>query len=196
LQARSQTLNPLNPLNRFRSRREAERALNDILADGGRRSEFRIEEAEDGSCVIVILERDGCRVAGGGWRVAGGGDARRLKGAKRQLAGCAQATFIHFAHCLPWRCSGAFEGTVMNTKPLLIALALLGSTGMVVGCEQKTSLQKAGDDLKDAAHDTGDAMKDAAHDAKTAVLGAAHDAKDAAKDIGNDIKKDTEGKPN
>ncbi|MEP7210148.1 MAG: hypothetical protein ABI740_04865 [Alphaproteobacteria bacterium] len=58
MQARSQTLN------RIRNRREAERVLNDILADGGRSSEFRIEEAEDGSCVIVILDRDGLQVAG------------------------------------------------------------------------------------------------------------------------------------
>jgi hypothetical protein len=58
LQARSQTLN------RFRSRREAERVLKDILTDGGRSSEFRIDESADGSCVIVILDRDGGQVAG------------------------------------------------------------------------------------------------------------------------------------
>ncbi|MEP7210147.1 MAG: hypothetical protein ABI740_04860 [Alphaproteobacteria bacterium] len=60
----------------------------------------------------------------------------------------------------------------MNTKSLWIALALLGSASVMVGCEQKTPLEKAGDNLKDAAKDTGDAMKDAAHDAKDAVKDA------------------------
>jgi gas vesicle protein len=84
----------------------------------------------------------------------------------------------------------------LTTKSLWIALALLGSTALVVGCEQKTPLEKAGDDLKDAAKDTGDAMKDAAHDAKNAMQDAAHDAKDAAQDLGNEIKRDTDGNPN
>ena len=81
--------------------------------------------------------------------------------------------------------SALTKGTSMTTKSLLLALALLGASGMIVGCEPKTPLQKAGDDLKDAAHDTGDAIKD-----------AGRDAKDAAKDAGNDLKKATDGKPN
>ncbi len=58
LQSRSLTFE------RFRNRREAERVLDDILLDGGRKSEFRIDEARDGSCVIVILDRAGGQVAG------------------------------------------------------------------------------------------------------------------------------------
>lgn len=49
---------------RFRNRREAERALSEIIEDGGRRAEFRIEENADGTCVITVLERDGGPVAG------------------------------------------------------------------------------------------------------------------------------------
>lgn len=48
---------------RFRSRREAERVLSEIVEDGGRRAEYRIDEAEDGSCLITIFETDGA-VAG------------------------------------------------------------------------------------------------------------------------------------
>jgi hypothetical protein len=84
----------------------------------------------------------------------------------------------------------------MKTKSLWIALALLGSATLVVACEQKTPLEKAGDDLKDAAKDTGDAMKDAAHDAKDAAQDAAHDAQDAAKDAGDSLKRATDGNPN
>jgi len=50
-------------LTRFRSRREAERALAEIIEDGGKPSDFRIDENPDGSCVITILETDGA-VAG------------------------------------------------------------------------------------------------------------------------------------
>lgn len=49
---------------RFKTRREAESVLKDILVDGGQRSEFRIDEAPDGSCVIAILDRDGGKVTG------------------------------------------------------------------------------------------------------------------------------------
>jgi hypothetical protein len=48
---------------RYRTRREAERALVEILEDGGQLTDFRIDERPDGTCVIVVLERDG-RVAG------------------------------------------------------------------------------------------------------------------------------------
>ncbi|MBI1359188.1 MAG: hypothetical protein GC155_02770 [Alphaproteobacteria bacterium] len=51
-------------INRFRNRRDAERALDDIIADGGQPTEFRIDEAADGTCLIVILERDGGEIAG------------------------------------------------------------------------------------------------------------------------------------
>jgi hypothetical protein len=49
---------------RFKSRREAEQALREIIADGGVASEFRIEELPDGGCVIVVLDKDGESVAG------------------------------------------------------------------------------------------------------------------------------------
>ena len=48
---------------RYRTRREAEQALAEILEDGGQRNDFRIDEGPDGSCVITILETDG-QVAG------------------------------------------------------------------------------------------------------------------------------------
>ena len=41
---------------RFRNRREAEKALREIVEDGGRRAEFQIDEQPDGTCVITILE--------------------------------------------------------------------------------------------------------------------------------------------
>jgi hypothetical protein len=44
---------------RFKSRREAEKALSEIVEDGGRRPDYRIDEDADGSCVITILEDDG-----------------------------------------------------------------------------------------------------------------------------------------
>jgi hypothetical protein len=44
---------------RYKTRREAERALAEILEDGGQLADFRIDENPDGSCVILILERDG-----------------------------------------------------------------------------------------------------------------------------------------
>jgi hypothetical protein len=49
---------------RFRNRREAERALAEILEDGGQKTEFRIDEGADGTCVITVLERDGGPIAG------------------------------------------------------------------------------------------------------------------------------------
>ena len=49
---------------RFKSRREAEQALREIIADGGIASEFRIEQLTDGGFVIVVLDRDGQSVAG------------------------------------------------------------------------------------------------------------------------------------
>jgi hypothetical protein len=48
---------------RYRTRREAEQALAEIIEDGGQKADFRIDQNPDGTCVIVILERDG-RVAG------------------------------------------------------------------------------------------------------------------------------------
>jgi hypothetical protein len=49
---------------RFRTRREAERALAEIVEDGGQLTEFRIDEGADGTCVITVLERDGGPIAG------------------------------------------------------------------------------------------------------------------------------------
>jgi hypothetical protein len=51
-------------LPRFKTRREAEQALAEIIEDGGIVSEFRIDELPDGGCVITILEKDGHAVAG------------------------------------------------------------------------------------------------------------------------------------
>ena len=48
---------------RFKTRREAERVLAEIVEDGGQPSDFRIDAFPDGSCVITVLEGDG-RVAG------------------------------------------------------------------------------------------------------------------------------------
>jgi hypothetical protein len=44
---------------RFKSRRDAEQALAEIIEDGGRSAEFRIDEDPDGGCVITVLENDG-----------------------------------------------------------------------------------------------------------------------------------------
>lgn len=41
---------------RFRNRREAEKALSEIVEDGGRPAEYRIDECPDGTCVITVLE--------------------------------------------------------------------------------------------------------------------------------------------
>ena len=49
---------------RFRNRRDAEKALAEILEDGGQKSEFRIDEDADGSCIITVLEHDGGPIAG------------------------------------------------------------------------------------------------------------------------------------
>ena len=49
---------------RFRNRRDAEIALLEIVEDGGNSGEYRIEEAADGSCVIVVLETDSGPVVG------------------------------------------------------------------------------------------------------------------------------------
>ncbi len=50
-------------LQRFKSRRQAEQALAEIVEDGGRPSEFRIDELAEGGYVITVLEQDG-RVVG------------------------------------------------------------------------------------------------------------------------------------
>ena len=49
---------------RFKTRREAEQVLREIIGDGGAESDFRIEELPDGGCVIVVLDKDGRTVAG------------------------------------------------------------------------------------------------------------------------------------
>ena len=49
---------------RFKTRREAEQVLREIIEDGGVASEFRIEELNGGGFVIVVLDRDGHSVAG------------------------------------------------------------------------------------------------------------------------------------
>lgn len=63
---RSDTAVPssLLAIKRFRSRRDAEKVLAEIIRDGGKEPEYRIEEDADGSCLIAVLEEDGARVAG------------------------------------------------------------------------------------------------------------------------------------
>lgn len=51
-------------LPRFKTRREAEIALAEIIEDGGASADFRIDDLPDGGCVITILEKDGHSVAG------------------------------------------------------------------------------------------------------------------------------------
>jgi hypothetical protein len=51
-------------LRRFKTRREAEKALAEIIEDGGRAADFRVEQQPDGGFVIMILENDGQSVAG------------------------------------------------------------------------------------------------------------------------------------
>lgn len=50
-------------LPRFKSRREAEQALAEIIEDGGKPADFRIDDLPEGGCVITVLEDDG-RIAG------------------------------------------------------------------------------------------------------------------------------------
>ncbi len=49
---------------RFRSRREAEQALAEIIEDGGRPSDYRIDEHPVGGFVITVLDDDGDSIAG------------------------------------------------------------------------------------------------------------------------------------
>lgn len=49
---------------RFRSRREAEQALSEIIEDGGRPSDYRIDEHPVGGFVITVLDDDGDSIAG------------------------------------------------------------------------------------------------------------------------------------
>jgi hypothetical protein len=51
-------------MTRFRTRREAEKVLAEILQDGGHKNDYRIEEDKDGCCVITILDDDGVGIAG------------------------------------------------------------------------------------------------------------------------------------
>jgi hypothetical protein len=52
------------PVHRFRSRREAEKVVSEIVGDGGRANEYRIDQDTDGTCVILILDTDTNEVAG------------------------------------------------------------------------------------------------------------------------------------
>jgi hypothetical protein len=49
---------------RFKSRREAERALAEIIRDGGRPGDFTIDANPRGECLILIHETGTGRVAG------------------------------------------------------------------------------------------------------------------------------------
>ena len=49
---------------RFRTRREAEQALTEIIEDGGNPRDFRIDAHALGGFVITVLEDDGSGVAG------------------------------------------------------------------------------------------------------------------------------------
>lgn len=49
---------------RFKTRREAEQALAEIIEDGGRPSDYRIDEHPVGGFVITVLDDDGSSIAG------------------------------------------------------------------------------------------------------------------------------------
>ena len=49
---------------RFKTRREAELVLREIIDDGGQAGEYRVEQLPDGGFVIIVLDRDGTNVAG------------------------------------------------------------------------------------------------------------------------------------
>lgn len=49
----------------------------------------------------------------------------------------------------------------MSIKSVWIALALLGSTGVVAACEEKSPVEEAADAVDDAARDVADEIKDA-----------------------------------
>lgn len=49
---------------RFKTRREAEQALSEIIEDGGRPSDYRIDEHPVGGFVITVLDDDGSSIAG------------------------------------------------------------------------------------------------------------------------------------
>lgn len=51
-------------LGRFKNRREAERVLREIIEDGGNAADFRIEDAPDGGCLIVVLADNSQEVVG------------------------------------------------------------------------------------------------------------------------------------
>jgi hypothetical protein len=49
---------------RFKHRRDAEQALAEIIEDGGKHSDFRIDTHPDGGFMIAILENNNDTVAG------------------------------------------------------------------------------------------------------------------------------------
>lgn len=51
-------------VSRFRSRKDAERILSEILGDGGVANEYRIEQDQDGACVILVLDSETGEIAG------------------------------------------------------------------------------------------------------------------------------------
>lgn len=55
---------PQSAAGRFRTRRDAEQALSEIIEDGGRPSDYRIDEHPVGGFVITVLDDDGSSVAG------------------------------------------------------------------------------------------------------------------------------------
>lgn len=54
----------LKAVTRFRSRKDAERVVDEIVGDGGEATDYRIQEGEDGTCVILILDGPKNDVAG------------------------------------------------------------------------------------------------------------------------------------
>jgi hypothetical protein len=51
----------------------------------------------------------------------------------------------------------------------LAVIAFAASIFALGGCEEKSPVEKAGDDIEDAAEDVGDAVEDAADEVKDAV---------------------------
>ncbi len=51
-------------LPRFKTQRQAEQALREIIEDGGDPADFRIDTHPEGGCVITVLENNGQAIVG------------------------------------------------------------------------------------------------------------------------------------
>lgn len=55
---------PLSGARQFRTRKDAEQALAEIIEDGGAPDDYRITEHPTGGFVIIVLDEDGVSIAG------------------------------------------------------------------------------------------------------------------------------------